>query len=557
MKPLIYHTKLIATATLILFAIIIITYPAVLFASPGNTESLSEKAFFSNFSSTLPLNPGLQNIMNQQRSSRLVMQIIENQFHMWREYEDPLKDNLFIYMLEPYKKALTETEAALLLALSRDWQRQSLHYQSASMENSNDAGKYLFPEIGLKELPGTSLQRNNISQLEEMTDNRTPVGGDQAIIYPYYTVGFLAVDFPSELMRGTAFLISPYTALTNAHNVYAPDYGGWFEVIGFSPGQYETEEKNMVQPFTTLSPVKAEATNDFIEYENNNDRDNSIKYDYAALFFEEPFSGISTFMPLQFNHVPSQIGLLGYPGLVRNEFTLGMWSSEGPVIESDKYFLYYSAYTSGGSSGSPVFVYNQQADTHRVASIHSFTSANLFSGGPHFNDKNKDIIEKWLLWTPENLTDPVTSLSLNKTSLTMEIGTKEVLIATVHPSDASKIDLKWSSSNPEVADVDANGVVSASGAGSTVITVKTADGGKEATCNVIVVDASTVLRLGDLNGDGKIDVLDVVLLMQAVLELLELDEEALARADVNLDGNVNVVDVTLVMQYTLGMIKAF
>ncbi len=558
MNPSTYRSKLIAFVILLIFAATLVSAPALLSATPGNSGHLSETAFLDSFNSAQYSNTGRQNGIYQPGPSRLIMQIIENQFYMWREYENPAENSLFIYLLEPSEKALTEAETALLLQSSREWERQSLGYRATSKEDAPEPDHYMLSGTDLElHQYNIDLQRNNTLQNEEMTDNRTPVDESQALIYPYNTVGFLTIDFPSELMRGTAFLISPYTALTNAHNIYAPNFGGWFEAIGFSPAQYETEDKNVIKPFATQSPFKAETNEHFIKYENDNDREMALNYDYAAIFFEEPISGITTFMPLQFNHFPAQISLLGYPGVVHNTFTLGMWHSEGPVINSDEYLLYYTAYTSGGSSGSPVFEYSEQADTYRVVSIHSFTSGSIFSGGLHLNNQNREIIEQWLRWTPDFLTNPVTSLSLNKTSMTMEPGSKEGLIATVIPEDASNSELKWSSSNTAVADVDANGIVSAIGAGSAVITVKTIDGSKEAACSVTVEGTPEAEMIGDLNGDGKIDVLDVVLLMQIILQLTELDEEALARADVNKDGKINVVDVTLILQFSIGMIDTF
>ena len=79
----------------------------------------------------------------------------------------------------------------------------------------------------------------------------------------------------------------------------------------------------------------------------------------------------------------------------------------------------------------------------------------------------------------------VTSVTLNKTSLTLEKGGEETLIATVNPNDADDKSVSWSSSNTGVATVDQNGKVSAKGGGAATITVKTANG-KTATCTVTV-----------------------------------------------------------------------
>lgn len=68
----------------------------------------------------------------------------------------------------------------------------------------------------------------------------------------------------------------------------------------------------------------------------------------------------------------------------------------------------------------------------------------------------------------------VTSLSLPATKTATE-GTTFTLTPTINPSDAENKTLSWSSSNPYVATVDANGKVTAKAAGTTNITVTATD----------------------------------------------------------------------------------
>ena len=78
-----------------------------------------------------------------------------------------------------------------------------------------------------------------------------------------------------------------------------------------------------------------------------------------------------------------------------------------------------------------------------------------------------------------------TSVALNKTTLTLDIGKTSNLRATVYPSNASNKKCTWSSSNTSVATVDGNGKVTAKASGTATITVKTSNG-KTATCKVTV-----------------------------------------------------------------------
>ena len=87
---------------------------------------------------------------------------------------------------------------------------------------------------------------------------------------------------------------------------------------------------------------------------------------------------------------------------------------------------------------------------------------------------------------------PIESVSLNKTTLTLEEQQAETLVATINPSDTTDdTTLTWKSSNPEVATVDQEGKVTAIKEGSATITVTTVNV-KEATCTVTVLNATAL-----------------------------------------------------------------
>ncbi|HWQ30404.1 MAG TPA: CehA/McbA family metallohydrolase [Negativicutes bacterium] len=79
----------------------------------------------------------------------------------------------------------------------------------------------------------------------------------------------------------------------------------------------------------------------------------------------------------------------------------------------------------------------------------------------------------------------VTGVSLDKTAANLAVNEKLTLISTVQPRDAFNKNVVWSSSNTAAAKVE-NGVVTATGRGTAVITVTTEDGGYTATCNISV-----------------------------------------------------------------------
>ena len=80
----------------------------------------------------------------------------------------------------------------------------------------------------------------------------------------------------------------------------------------------------------------------------------------------------------------------------------------------------------------------------------------------------------------------VTGVTLDKAELTLTEGGSESLVATITPDNAANKTVTWTSSNPSVATVDANGNVTAVGAGEATITVTTEDGSCTANCTVTV-----------------------------------------------------------------------
>ena len=78
----------------------------------------------------------------------------------------------------------------------------------------------------------------------------------------------------------------------------------------------------------------------------------------------------------------------------------------------------------------------------------------------------------------------VTSITLDKTSLSLVKGESETLVATVNPADATHKKVSWTSSDTNVATIDSEGKVSAIASGSATITAQVDN--IKATCDVLV-----------------------------------------------------------------------
>lgn len=91
-----------------------------------------------------------------------------------------------------------------------------------------------------------------------------------------------------------------------------------------------------------------------------------------------------------------------------------------------------------------------------------------------------------LLWEVD--VNPVVEIILSSKSLILSVGHEKQLSASIQPLSATNKKLSWTSSNKNVASVDAEGKITAIAIGTTTITVTTTDGsGVSAQCSVEVV----------------------------------------------------------------------
>lgn len=146
----------------------------------------------------------------------------------------------------------------------------------------------------------------------------------------------------------------------------------------------------------------------------------------------------------------------------------------------------------------------------------------------------------------------VERITLNQTSAALTQGDTLQLTATVEPSNAST-PFVWSSSDPEIASVDDNGLVTTKNAGNVVITVQAGD--VSASCSITV--EAPPYTLGDVNSDGTINISDLRLVLRYVCGKVELSEQQKLAGDVATDGRVNIEDLRLILRYICGKISSF
>ena len=127
---------------------------------------------------------------------------------------------------------------------------------------------------------------------------------------------------------------------------------------------------------------------------------------------------------------------------------------------------------------------------NRVGTAHIYATATDGSG-----------CSDYLTVTVSN-TVPVTSVTMNRSSLSLEVGHNAYLSATVCPDNATNKNLNWTSSNNSVATVS-NGVVTAVSKGSARITATAADGSGCCDCCTITVTGDVMVTNVSVSPSSK------------------------------------------------------
>ena len=111
--------------------------------------------------------------------------------------------------------------------------------------------------------------------------------------------------------------------------------------------------------------------------------------------------------------------------------------------------------------------------------------------------------ERKVVLSDENGNIPLIDINISESEMTIKEGESVALTATCYPNNTTfSKKIIWSSSDTNVAIVDANGTVTAKSAGTAVITA-TSENGKTASCTVKVNKKNTYTGLRDVDGQLK------------------------------------------------------
>ena len=197
--------------------------------------------------------------------------------------------------------------------------------------------------------------------------------------------------------------------------------------------------------------------------------------------------------------VPGNGGKLTVTDVTSNGFTVSWEKATDSETPQEK--LIYKVYCKGGGG---LLLFKPTDLKATLTDKASYTITGLGGGITIINpalDKGYDVnvevededgSSTW--YKSENVklapaTVAVTGVTVAPAALTLEVGQTGALTATVAPATATNKAVTWTSSAPAIATVDASGTVKGIATGTATITVKTADGGKTATCAVTVKEA--------------------------------------------------------------------
>ena len=163
------------------------------------------------------------------------------------------------------------------------------------------------------------------------------------------------------------------------------------------------------------------------------------------------------------------------------------------VVKGDGYDPQKSDYSISMTNGSTVVYSDSAVSGQTLKDGYSFSlqrAATQTDGSYSYSivikDGTSQVAALALNVTVSNTPVLVTGISLNKSAVTVNVGSTTALTATVLPSNATNKTVNWSSDNENAATVSQSGVVSAVGTGTAVITAATQDGSYKANCTVNV-----------------------------------------------------------------------
>jgi len=204
---------------------------------------------------------------------------------------------------------------------------------------------------------------------------------------PWRRICLLDILWPNRAgERGTGFFVGPNMILSAGHCIFSHDNGGWADTITATPacdGDAQPYESHLAADMHTV---------------NGWTQDRSDDFDYGAVVLADPIgSKVGWFSLAAYADMDLAVTMLlaGYPVDVHQQRT--MWSREIAIHPGSAFRVQYSAATSNGESGAPVFVKAPEGnalDAGPVVALHTDGRPGQSSGTRVTEDMIKNV-ETW------------------------------------------------------------------------------------------------------------------------------------------------------------------